>query len=1315
MRKRILVASRRMTLRASMARALQSAGYSVELAETRKRAVELVKGGLIDAAIIIPDDELGGLTQELRGRVPSVVLENPSNGISIGREVLQRLGELTPMQSRTGNPKDATHVVQSIDDCTFDPAARAFHNAQGHEAHLTRAESALLAAFAGSPRRVLSRDQLRRAVAGHGAEPYERSIDMLVARLRRKIEQDPKVPRIILTMPGEGYQLAARASARADAKSGPDIEEQQRQAAQATEFSRGGGDDSTLVRATRDQVTAAGFEPERRQLTAFSCRLVGSATLASKLDPEDASEVVHRFHELCTIVIAQWGGTLIQAVDSDVLALFGYPQSHEDNSERAVHAALDLLAKVRNLSSPSDEALQARIGLATGLVLVGHDRPIVGEAIRLAPRLCSQAPSNSIVIADEVRRQLRDVFACERIGSSEFEEFSKPITTYRVLEGSPAESRFLARRTKTPTRFVGRQREFDQLSALWERVKGREGQVALVCGEAGIGKSRLCEAFLAPINPHHIRRFQCSPYYSNSPFYPVINQLQFAARFAQQDTPEIKLRKLEAILSPVSASRIDIPVFAELLSVPVAPAHSTLDITPQRKREFTITALIRHLLGLSFAHPIVLELADAHWIDSSTLELLDRCIASIKAAPVLILVSFRPEFFPHWLDHSHVTMLRLNRLSREDTGAIVSDVAGCKALPCELTEQIIAKTDGVPLFAEELTKTVIESATLRNIDDLDPNASPRTISIPTTLLDSLTERLDRLGASREIAQIGAAIGREFSYRLLAVVASIPVRTLDSALAHLAACELIFARGKPPDASYIFKHALVRDAAYASLLRSKRQQLHSRIAEALPKAFPQTIETQPELLAHHLAQAGLNARAVETLQSAARRAIENSANAEAIAHLTRALALLTSLPEKPERDRLRFGSEVLLAQARIARHGYAAPQTRETLIRAKSLIDERCDPADRFTILYGLWACYYVGGEVAKQRDAAIEFLREAERHSDTAALCIAHRVLGTTYVTMGEFAASLPHLERARALYDPQKHAAYRYQCGQDIGVAALCYLSWAYWHLGRADQALRIATEAMQQAESLGHPHTLVYTICHAGAFVDLFRRCSENTKRYADAVVSLCTENGFTHWINCGRIFEGWTAADHGEADRASENIRAGVLGWKDAGARLWMPIFLTLQAQARAKAGRNEAALRDIDEALVICETAGERWAVAEILRVKAWLLGQSGGAQVDEIETLLLKSLELARRQQARCWELRVACDLARLWQDQSQCRRALKLLRSVYDQFTEGFDTPDLREARVIIDELKRNQDRSKPPSRNRKPINGNGFVQVQRR
>jgi class 3 adenylate cyclase/DNA-binding response OmpR family regulator/predicted ATPase len=1297
-RKSVLVVAQQIELRARIARVLHSAGYGAELADNPKRALELAERKDIQAAVVVQSRDLAGLGQELRDKIPTMILVGhrtdeivrPDYSLqgtdAFPEDALdeQKLLDLLsrPAASPGSKGDETVPAPVKIEDCKLDLAGHTFVDGSGREVRLTRAETALLTAFLDTPRRVLTRDQLRYAVAGRGAEPYDRSVDMLVARLRRKIEPDPKAPRFILSVPGVGYKFDLRPQSDANGEALPALE---------LEPLNHSGRGEAIPADTPGQGSASPrSEPEKRQLTVLSCGLVGSTALAANLDPEDFGATIRHFQEICTSVITHSGGAVINFVGDEILASFGYPKGHENDAERAVHAGLDLVERVGELRSQSGDALQVRIGIATGLVLIGENQPAIGDAVVTAARLRNMTPANSVTVTASTRKLLGDMFVYD---DSQFDGVLGPVTTYEVTGKQAIEMRFVASQTAKLTQFVGRQHELQQMSTLWEMAKAGKGQVALLCGEPGIGKSRVTKIWsnLIADEPHILIRYQCSPHHTNSAFYPIINQLERAAHFEREDTPDLKLRKLEAVLSqPGAATPADTRLYAALLSIPTDKFNSSPDLTSQRQRELTIAALLRQLRDLALTRPVVIVLADAHWIDSSTLELLSRCIASIKAARIFVLINFRPEFLPPWLNESHVTMLTLNRLAREQTEAIILDVAGGKELPRELQEQITSKSDGVPLFAEELTKTVLESGLLRDAGDRYVAVGPLPpLAVPTTLLGSLTARLDRLGEIREIAQIGAAIGREFSYRLLAAIAPVSSPTLQTALAHLAASELIFVRGEPPDSTYIFKHALVQDAAYATMVHSKCQQLHSRIADALTQGFPETVETQPELMAHHLAQAGHTERAIEYFRKAARRAIERSANAEAIGHLTRALGMLESLPENPERERLALGLEVMLGQAMIADRGYAAPETRKVLLRAKTRFDDLTDPSQKFPVLYGIWAGHYVGGEVSKQTDAAIEFLAAAERHKDAAALCIAHRMLGTTCVTKGEFATGLHHLEQARALYDSAQHSRYRYQCGQDIGAAALCYLSWALWHLGYVDRASEVATEAMKWAEQLSHPHTLVYTICHVRAFIDLFSRRREDARSYAAMVVSLSTENGFSHWVNCGRILEGWAEICRGEADRGIELLRAGIAAWHKRGARLWLPFFLTLEAEACGKTGRGDAALEAIEQALAIAKDTGERWAMAEVLRVKARLLKAVAGAEIKEIETILLSSLEIARAQQGRCWELRAACDLARLWQGQGRGREGLKLVQAIYEQFTEGFDTADLREAKALMQDLKR--------------------------
>jgi DNA-binding response OmpR family regulator/class 3 adenylate cyclase/predicted ATPase len=1304
MRKRVLVLAQEMAHRAKIACTLQSAGYTVELAENEKRAFELIGSGKIDAAIVALGPGLVGtaVARELGDIIPRMIVltERAEDIVRLGhslpwahaqvlhplnkQQLLARLAQVMASPAGAGGEAAPAPATLCIEGSRLDLPGRTFVHADGREVPLTRTECSLLATLISSPGRVLSRDRLSHVVTRRGTEPYERSIDMHVARLRRKIEPEPKAPRFIVTVPGIGYKFAARPETVEENRRSPWANElEMRTEAEPTWFNRLRPADTVPERALLPHSGS-----ERRQVTVLSCDLADLTELVRNLDPEELAHIVHGFQDACTAVIANMGGSIPALTGHEILALFGYPQAHEDAAARAVHAGLHLVAKT--VLSPSGKPLQVRVGIATGLVVIA-DQGAVGEPLTVAVGLRNKAPPSSVIVAATTRRLIGGEFICDEPSLCELPEISVKVDVCGVKGARIVESRFNSMRGAALTQFVGRQHELRQLLAAWERAKAGKGQVVLLGGEAGIGKSRLCETFLNRIaeEPHITIRYQCSPHHINSPFWPIINQLERAAGFEVADPPDIKLKKLEDMLSRSGAATLaDIRSYAALLSIPTGE-RPVPGSTAQRKKDLTIKAVVQQNVNLSRMLPVVIVLADAHWIDSSTIELLNRMIASIKTARCIVVISFRPELFPPWLDESHVTMLRLARLGREQINAIMFDVAGRKTLPPEIHAQIVSKTDGIPLFVEELTKMILEGGGLQVADDRYVTVGPLPpLAVPMTLLDSLTARLDRLGPAKEIAQIAAAIGRDFSYRLIAAVAPVSGPQLHAALTQLSASKLIVARGDPPDSTYVFKHALVQDAAYATLIRSKRQQLHSRIANALEEGFPESVENQPELIAHHLARAGLTERAIDYLRKAGQRTIERSANVEAIGHLTCALELLQSHPEYPQRTRTTLELEVLLSQAMIASHGYAAPETIQVLLRARAHIDDWTDTSQKLAILYGIWASYYVGGKITNQVEAARELFAEAKRHNDTAALCVAHRIMGTTCVTKGEFAAGLSHLQRARTLYHSVHDVGLQSQYGQDIGAAALCYLSWTLWQLGYFDQASQVAADAMKRAEELSHPHTLVYTICHAGGMLDIFRRRSENMQSYARSVISLCNEHGLRHWVGCGRVLEGWGAICQGNVDQGNEVLRTGVTAWEKAGARLWLPIFLALKAEAYAKRTCSDAALRAIEQAIAISEQSGECLYIAELLRIKAGLLLAAVDRAGDQIESLLVSSLEIARRQQARCWELRTACDLAQLLQGKGRRKEALQLLQPIYDQFTEGFDTSDLQYAKLIIDSLK---------------------------
>src|SRR4051794_12063497 len=735
---------------------------------------------------------------------------------------------------------------------------------------------------------------------------------------------------------------------------------------------------------------ARSSEAERRQLTVAFVDLVGSTELNRRLDPEDMCELIRAYQNLVAGEVTRFEGHVAMYMGDGVLAYFGWPRAHEDAAERAVRAGLAVAAGVPGIAAPTGERLAARVGVATGPVVVGEligsgearEREVFGETPNLAARLQGLAEPGAVVVAEGTRRLVGGLFVYSDLGPRSLKGFAEPVRAWRVLGEGAAESRFDARQAGAATPLVGREHELGLLLDRWERAKDGEGQVALLSGEPGIGKSRLVRALQERLvgEPHTVLGQFCSPYHANSALHPVICLLERAARLGRDEPPEERLAKLEAVLGR-SGDRLDeaVPLLAALLGIPTGTRYPALTLTPEAQKRRTLRALVDQLAGPAAQLPVLALYEDVHWIDPSTLELVGLVIERIRQLRVLVLITFRPEFQPPWTGQAHVTALSMSRLARRQGAALVARVTGDKPLPAAIVEQIVARTDGVPLFVEELTKTILESGLLADAGDHYELHGPLPpLAIPTTLHDSLMARLDRLAPVKEVAQIGAVIGREFSHELLAAVTPMPGDLLDAAVQRLVDSELVFRRGTPPEATYSFKHALVQDAAYQSLLRSKRRQLHARIAQALERRFLDAGEAGPEVLAWHLTAAGLAERAIPYWRRAGESAAGRSDNAEAVAHLSKTLELLGTLPDTPERTEEELALRLAIGGPLIAAKGYAAPEVEQTYGRASALCDQLGRSAELFPVLRGLWNCYLVRGELRRAHDLAERLVGLAE-------------------------------------------------------------------------------------------------------------------------------------------------------------------------------------------------------------------------------------------------------------------------------------------------------------------------------------------------
>jgi class 3 adenylate cyclase/tetratricopeptide (TPR) repeat protein len=1033
------------------------------------------------------------------------------------------------------------------------------------------------------------------------------------------------------------------------------------------------------------------IEAERRHLTVMFIDLVDSTALSEKLDPEDMRELIRTYQNTVAGELMRFEGHIAKFMGDGVLAYFGWPKAHEDDAERAVRAGLAVTQAIARVQTSDRISLQARIGIASGIVIVGdligdgaaQERSVFGGTPNLAARVQTAAEPGTVLIANNTRQLVGDLFTLREVGSRSFKGIAETTPIFEVLAERSLETRFAARQLGGLTPIVARDQELAFLIERWRQSGRGDAQFVLLSGEAGIGKSRISEALIDVLSdePHFTIRYQCSPYHTDSALHPAIQQIAHAAGFVENDDPGRCLDRLEALLAKAKDESGDAaPVIAALMGIDGSARYSVLTLSPQQRRNRTLAILLDQLTGLAREKPVLWVIEDAHWIDPTTMELVEAALDRAGGVRLLALITARPTLVSSLASHPLVTRLTLNRLGRDGTRSIIARIAGDKPLPEPLIDEIVAKTDGVPLFVEEMTKAVIESGILREDRDgyrLDEPLSA--LAIPTTLHDSLMARLDRLKPVKEVAQIASVIGRSFDHRTIAALAPQGERELSEAMQQLVEAELIFRRGTPPEATYLFKHALVRDAAYESLLKAKRLVLHARLLNVLEASG----DAAPEIKAQHAEAAGLTERALDYWESAGRQALLRPAYKEAIAHLENALRLCRAMGEGPHWNRRQQGLHLQLGQALIANQGYQARETLQVFEEARSLAEKIGEVGLQIPAVFGLWAGRHIAG--TGSRDLAERYTELADAQPDAGPRLIGLRMLGLERFYEGRFEDSLVLVQRGLDIYDPVAHRDLANRFGHDPRASAANYKAWNLWHLGFPDQAAATFEENLRWTRQFKHANTTGLVLC-MGTMTNIWLRRAEQVESAAREAIRLAEEMTLALWHAWSRIHLGWALSQRDAALGLAE-IEAGLREAALIGAGRYEPFHLGIAADASVRAGRKDEARTHITEAFAALSRGHHEAFAAELYRTRAAVFmhlecGQRRGVAVD-----LHRALDLAREQKALSPELRAARDLARLLAEKGEKQQAVDTLAPVYDRFTEGSDTRDLVEAAALLSEL----------------------------
>jgi len=1031
---------------------------------------------------------------------------------------------------------------------------------------------------------------------------------------------------------------------------------------------------------------------ERRPITVLSASIVSFPLSASELDPEELLDTMAALYRDCAEAINRYDGFVANLAGNGLLAYFGYPAAHEDDAERAARAGLTLVDMVGRFEAPY--RLQARVGIATGLVVIGgvitermEGHPgVVGAVPNLATTLQALAEQNHVLIAESTRRQLGAFFDLDDLGPQQSGGESYRI--WRVLGERQGLGRFEALRS-SDTPLVGRDEEVALLLRLWTQAKAGDGHAVLISGEAGVGKSRLAAAFEKHLEqePHYRLRYFCSAYRQNSALHPIIAQLERAAQFERDDTLQLKLEKLETLLTSISLNGEDIALLTDLLSLPLSSDYPPLNFAPQRKKEKTCTAWLHQLEALARHRPVLVVFEDLQWIDPTSRELLDLIIERVDRQRVLLIITFRPEFQPLWIGQPQVSALSLNRLNRRNAATLVRGLTSVgSGLPNDVVDAIVERCDGVPLFLEELTKAVMEEAA--GVGRPFAIATGRELPVPATLHASLIARLDRLGSvPKEVAQIGATIGRGFSFELLAAAATQSEPDLQAALTMLIEAGLVFQHGALPQANFLFKHALVQEAAYGTLLRTPRQLVHARVADALLSADDEKEISPPEIIAYHLENAGRSPEAIHYWREAGEQAACHAANREAIEHFDRALSLLETMPESSQRQRVELAVLSRLAPALMSVHGWSAREVGEVVERAAD-VGRRLESAAEFApSIANLWLFNSGSGRVDQAYEISADLFRIARELDDPEVKLQAHHTAWVLEMNRGLFAKGSEHIEAGLSLYDEQAHAHHRHvYVGHDPGVCALIMNAKAQWALGHPERARHLTGETLVLARRLQHAPSIAHALTYACEVQTVLSEVSA-VKATASELLALSDEQGLLQARANGLMFLGWALALSGDHEQGVEHLEQGLCALNTMGARGHVTHYLCFMAEGYLSARRYADGLGQVTRALDLASEIEEHWYVPRLHQVRAELLLRLHGPQEEAVETCLRQAILVAQQLGAKGWELPTTVRLARLWLDSGRRTEGRELLAPIYEWFTEGFDTPDLQEAKALLEAL----------------------------